>query len=313
MSCVGGCHGSGHGSAELSLLAPITSESGVVDDASVFCMECHKSSGYSSLDVRSDFDPAIAGTGYRTQRGSGGALVNQRHDVFVADQEYSGGAAPDTVTSLSCADCHSPHDDSSEFPVAVNPETGVWLGTYNEGGYLASGADPTFGAGATEPDYIEFCNACHDGAGGTPQSGSSVLSPNLLQIGGAGGAYETNFHGYAFGGTGGNGFLKPPFQVDTEYAPLQCTTCHGAHGSDNIYNLRSSITVGGQQMSIGGWTGDTIGATSGTTYNLANANGGVQADLQWGAWCSFCHNMEQHGVNETKTCNTGHVHGSTKF
>jgi hypothetical protein len=313
MSCVGGCHGSGHGSAELSLLAPITSEPGVVADASVFCMNCHSSGGYSSLDVRSVFDPAIAGDGFQTQRDRGGALVNQRHDVFVSDQEYSGGAAPDTVTSIACADCHSPHDDSSDFPVAVNPETGVWLGTYNEGGYLASGADPTFGAGATEPDYIEFCNACHDGAGGTPQGGTSVLSPNLLQIGGAGGAYETNFHGYAFGGTGGNGFLKPPFQVDTEYAPLQCTTCHGAHGSDNIYNLRSSITVGGQQMSIGGWTGDTIGATSGTTYNLANANGGVQADLQWGAWCSFCHNMEQHGVNETKTCNTGHVHGSTKF
>jgi hypothetical protein len=79
MSCVGGCHGSGHGSAELSLLAPITSEPGVVADASVFCMNCHSSGGYSSLDVRSVFDPAIAGDGYRTQRDRGGALVNQRH------------------------------------------------------------------------------------------------------------------------------------------------------------------------------------------------------------------------------------------
>ncbi|NCF62916.1 MAG: hypothetical protein GWP58_08690 [Gammaproteobacteria bacterium] len=313
MSCVGGCHGSGHGSAELALLAPITSEPGVVADSSVFCMDCHKSGGYSNIDVRSDFDPAIAGTGHQTQSNSN-ALVNQRHDVFDADQTYSSG-------SVSCADCHDPHADPAVTSVR-NPDTGAALNTYNAGGYLDGGeADPTFGAGATEPDMIEFCNACHDGPGGSSQAGSSVLSSSLYQIGGAGGYYQDNFHGYGFGGSGGNGFLKPPYQVDTAYAPMQCTDCHGAHGSGNIFNLRSSITVGAGTpsetiMSTGGPWGSRgdMKDVIGTTYDMKTANDGVtQENMQWGAWCSFCHNMDSHSLNETKTCNDGHTHGSTKM
>ena len=293
MSCVGGCHGSGHGSAELSLLAPITSEPGVVVDSSVFCMDCHKSGGYSNIDVRSVFDPNIAGTGDQVERGRGGVLANQRHDVFDADQAYSGG-------SVGCADCHDPHADTAAASV-VNPDTGFALNDYDPANY-GPGADPTFGA--TEPDMIEFCLACHDGSFGG-------LSPNMVNIGTT---YATDFHGSGAGGTGGNGFVKPPFAVDTVYAAQQCTVCHGAHGSDNIYNLRSSITVNGTAMSVGGWVGDTIGELSGTTYTLETANDGVtQDDLQWGGFCSFCHNMESHGVDETKTCNTGHVHGGGKM
>jgi hypothetical protein len=168
---------------------------------------------------------------------------------------------------------------------------------------------------------IEFCTACHDGAGGSSQAGSAVLSTNLLQIGGAGGTYTSDFHGESFGGSGGNGFLKPPFEVDTAYASLQCTTCHGAHGSDNIFNLRSSITVGVGTasetiMSTGGWdtgkTGD-IGFVVGTTYTMDTAGEGVQEDHQWGAFCSFCHQMEGHGLDETKTCTGGHMHGGGKL
>ena len=67
-------------------------------------------------------------------------------------------------------------------------------------------------------------------------------------------------------------------------------------------------------MSVGGWTGDGIGELSGTTYDMKTANDGVtQDDLQWGGFCSFCHNMQQHGLDETKTCNTGHVHGGGKM
>jgi cytochrome c553 len=133
--------------------------------------------------------------------------------------------------------------------------------------------------------------------------------------------YTGDFHGEAFGGSGGNGFLKAPFQVDTAYAAMQCTQCHGAHGSKNIFNLRSTITVGAGTasetvMSTGGWStgksGD-IGFVVGTEYTLEPAGGGVQEMWQWGAWCSFCHQMEAHGVAETKTCNSGHAHGKGKM
>ncbi len=142
--------------------------------------------------------------------------------------------------------------------------------------------------------------------------------------------YVGDFHGANYGGTGGNGFLKPPFLVDTKYAPMQCTQCHGAHGSDNIFNLRSSITVGAGTasetvMQTGGFAGKgDMGSVVGTTYDLRCATvnraddpdcdlTGTQEMFGWGAWCSFCHNMEQHGLDESKSCNTGHRHGGGKM
>jgi cytochrome c553 len=256
------------------------------------------------------FDPTV-GTDWQTTSDSN-AQVNQRHDIFNADQTWGVGGA------ISCADCHSPHSDNSTEPVS-NPDTGNSLGTYNPANY-GGGLDPSFNA--TEPDMIEFCTACHgeDKDPGTTTvwegAGSSVMSTDLLQIGGAGGTYTADFHGTAFGGSGGNGFLKPPYTVDTAYAAMQCTDCHGAHGSPNIFNLKSSITINGTVMQTGGWdtgkAGD-IGFKVTTNYDLADANGGTQDDHQWGAWCSFCHQMEAHGLAETKTCTGGHMHGGGKM
>jgi len=318
VTCMGdgtnGCHGSGHGSENNSLLAPAD----VVPDllttvpATVFCLVCHDSDGPSTKNIQAEFD---TGTNFQTVA-SGGAASNQRHDITKADQDYSGG-------EVTCKDCHRPHEDAPEEIVGSvvvnnpvgNPDTGDALDTYktaNHGG----GLDPTFGA--TEPDYVEFCLACHDGAGGTSQAGSAVLSTNLVSIGTT---YASDFHGEGFGGSAGNGFLKPPFTIDTAYAALQCTQCHGAHGSDNIFNLRSTITVGAGTasetiMSTGGpWAskGD-MKDVIGTTYTLESANdGSTQANRQWGAWCSFCHNLDQHSLDETKTCNGGHVHGGGKM
>ena len=272
-------------------------------------MNCHQAGGVSSKDVRSEFDPAIAGTGNQT---ASGALANQRHDIFDADQTYSTGI-------VACADCHSPHADNAS--TLHNPDTGADVGLYSAAGYISGNADPTFGS-TTQLDTIAFCLACHDGDGSVaaerPQAGSSYLSDGLISVGTT---YTADFHGYGFGGSAGNGFLKPPYQIDTDYAPMPCTECHGAHGSDNIFNLRSSITVGV------GTPSETVMSTGGpwaskgnmkdvifTTYTLENANdGSTQAFRQWGAWCSFCHNLDQHSLDETKTCNGGHVHGAGKM
>ena len=142
-----------------------------------------------------------------------------------------------------------------------------------------------------------------------------MLSDDLYSIADK---YVNDFHGNAFGGTGGNGFLKPPFQVDQAYAAMQCTMCHGAHGSDNIFNLKSSITVNGTVMSTG--ASDQPWGSKGnlkdvkfTTYTLEAAGGGTQTNMQWGAWCSFCHNMDSHSLDETKTCNGGHKHAGGKM
>lgn len=114
--------------------------------------------------------------------------------------------------------------------------------------------------------------------------------------------------------------------------------CHDGHGSGNIFHLKDSINVAGYQMKIGGegqcangtscgpWTVANGFTKSGsTTYKLPCTGGngnpdcsqnptGSQALLHWGAWCSFCHTQSAHtGVDETTSCNTGHVHGGGNF
>ena len=101
------------------------------------------------------------------------------------------------------------------------------------------------------------------------------------------------------------GNLKPPWNTQATYeagddpsnvyAALNCTICHGAHGTGNIYNLRESITVAGVVMSTGcpgGATPDTadddpacidseFATIEGTSYTLP-VNGGSQTNYLTG-------------------------------
>ena len=362
MTCVGnganGCHASGHGSESNSLLA---SWDGVSDpdlgtpaaNAPVtptnFCYNCHDSNGPSSVDVQAQFNTA---TNFQQTSGSG-ALINQRHDISTADQTYS--STPGFAVSLSCKDCHSVHVDNDTNPVA-DPDTALPLapysptGSYNDDGYnigYNGGGDwdplnpeglPS--GGFTEPDYIQFCLTCHDGT--TPPG--VTLSENLINMadvyGGVNG--ETmDQHSAADGSTGtttSKGGLKFPFVTSAQdqansdpssnYAAMNCSTCHGAHGTGSIFNLRESITVAGVQMTVGGGPyGTTAGATGilddpayfgSTTYTLpviTPRNGDpTQQDHYWGAWCTFCHKMDAHpGKTEEDSCTNGHMHGGGAF
>jgi hypothetical protein len=340
VTCVGdgtnGCHGSGHGSNQDSLLAPAN---GTKISLVEFCFTCH------------DGDPATnnifvefnTGTNFRVTSGSG-AFVNQRHDITdiptippdppfaTGDQTYSGGA-------VTCASCHRPHVDNDANPVR-NPDTGDVLGDYNtafSAGSYGPGASPLNPAGApggglNEPDYIEFCLVCHDNS---PPAGVTMNTADpLVDIASAWLSTTGDQHGRGSGGGSGNGFLKFPWnQAGVEddssspYAALNCTTCHGAHGSGNIHNLRTSINVAGEQLEVGGWAGDTIGEypdangdpsgtirSGQTVYTMPTEyDGGVQADHRWGAWCSFCHNIQAHGRSESTSCTSGHMHGGKQF
>jgi hypothetical protein len=365
----GGCHGSGHGSANAALLAPAATQ--VVDDHITFsvCRECHDSDGPSSFDIESEFnwttssppgtpgspDPAdiIANTGAR---------VNWRHDVTVADQTYSG------ADGFDCGDCHRPHEDASQQIVdpggglvvqsnpVVNPDTGaplqvysidnVYVGdatsfTYYDGSDAYPDLDPTNpegGSSIPEPDYIEFCLVCHDGT--TPPG--VTMSPNMLNM--ADSYRVDDQHGRLEGrNSASRGYLKPPWITvenynsgsptqpgggDSTYAALNCTLCHGPHGSGNIFNLRTSITVNGTQMTVGGreafmdpdlCTGRRCTGGDGSNPNEELPEFGqptyflpVQEDLAWGAWCTFCHEPS-HGTSDGTACQSGHLHGGGNF
>ncbi|HEY5643781.1 MAG TPA: hypothetical protein VIS31_13010 [Woeseiaceae bacterium] len=314
VGCVG-CH-VGHGSTQVSLLNPVAptfSAGGVAGSFRTnFCINCHDADGPSSRNVAAQFNN---GTNY-TVTGMNGQTNNQRHDVV------------GTTPAVGCGDCHKPHADNSTNPVR-NPETGLMptysgTGSWNGINYALAGnlnpASPQGGGSVTEPDYIQFCLVCHDG---TPYGGSSAAydigSSYLTSRGG-------KQHGNGEGGSGtstAKGNLKPPWTTQADYlagrdpsapyAALNCTTCHGPHGTGNIYNLKTSITVAGTQMSIGGQAGSQFAAFSGTTYTLPLDAGNQRSD-RYGAWCTFCHNMNAHaGVDETTACNSGHRHGGNNF
>ena len=215
--------------------------------------------------------------------------MNNRHDVRYDDKQYSGA-------SLECKDCHSPHIDSQSDPVR-NPDDGSIVpdydfcngsnGIYNynssPNGDCSTGSnlDPLNPAGKpnnnyVEPDHIAFCLVCHDGTLPAGSNASMGTNPVLdMQTAYFNDGNTTDKHGIATGNEAGQGYLKFPWtpngatsDITQGYAALNCTTCHDAHGSGNIFNLRTSITVAGEVMETGGWAGDTIGETQVTEYFL---------------------------------------------
>ena len=243
--------------------------------------------------------------------------------MLPADQAFSG-------TALSCKNCHDPHVNNATEPV-VNPDTGASLGTYSTANSYSgdqpsfaydSGGDidpvnppPANNPGYTEPDYIEFCLTCHDGT--APDGLTMPAMTNMAQ------AYVTDQHGRNTNRSTQKGWLKYPFTnappvpapADYDdgtqgYAAMNCNTCHGPHGSENIYNLRSSITVAGVQMTIGAT--NAFETFSGPTYLLPGHDTGEQEELGWGAWCSFCHDVN-HDTRDGTGCQSSHLHGGGNF
>jgi hypothetical protein len=322
VTCVGGgangCHGSGHGSEQNWLLAPA---GGPTSSAVDLCFNCHDSDGPSTIDIQSQFAALDAAPNVIPVTSQGGATVDNRHEL----------------TQVACNECHSPHVNNDANPVA-DPDTNLPLatysstGSYNEDGHAFSynsggNYDPLNpegnpGGGFTEPDYIQFCLTCHDGT--TPPG----VTPTASMINIATAYNGTDQHGSGDGSTGrqtSKGGLKFPFvnsandglnyDPDQNYAAMNCTTCHGAHGTGSIYNLRESITVAGTVMTVGGAPGflDEPAYAGSSTYTLP-VIGSNQEDHYWGAWCTFCHKGDSHpGKVEADACTGAHMHGGGSF
>jgi len=323
MTCVGdganGCHASGHGSENTALLAPVGGPTTAMAD---FCLGCHD--GTPAVDVTADFAGAAI-----TATSASGAVVNNRHDVSTADQSYSGA-------QVACSDCHNPHADAAGAGVSDLISGGTLRDYSPANSYVADGHDFPYDSGGnldpinpegsaggfSEPDSIQFCLVCHDGA--TPAG--VVMTANMINIATAWNG--TDQHGSGEGTTGSRtskGALKFPYVTAADdaadndppanYAAMNCTTCHGAHGTGNIFNLRESITVGGVVMTVGGATGFTSepAYAGNSTYTLPLI-GGAQTDHYWGAWCSFCHKGDGHpGKVEADQCTGGHMHAGGAF
>jgi hypothetical protein len=343
VSCVGdgtnGCHSSGHGSEKLNLLGPnpdtAATSPAFSEQKEGQCLNCHDGSVATNTANLRDIFPDPYTPGYRTNQND--ALINQRHDVLYEDQQYSGMV-------VTCTDCHMVHADSSSDPVS-DPDDGLPLNTYgignsyNEDGhnfdYTSGGTDldPLNAPGAvggpySEPDYIQFCLTCHDGT--TPPGVTLVQDPptrrSMVNIADA--YANSDYHGAiaqaGFGTSINKGSMKQPWVTAADeaagldptapYAAMNCNTCHDSHGSDNIYNLKTSINIGGIDLTVGGDGNLNENHYNGsTTYTLPEI-GGTQEDHYWGAWCTFCHQMNAHpGKVETDSCQGPHMHGGGSF
>ena len=330
MTCIGdganGCHASGHGTKSNSLLAAWNGGVGepatnAPESPRQFCYNCHDGT-ISTIDIQQQFIATapveITGSDYLT--------VNKQHDVFPADQTFSGMAEAD----FSCKNCHQPHvnsaNDKDPTPLTgyeylnsvANPDTGDPLPLYNPANYGGGDnvVDPK-GTGWQETDTIEFCLACHDGT----MPNGVTMPAGMLDMAAS---WAGDQHGGHSDRATTKGWLKYPFgtapqslpNVDadydgtTPYSSMNCTTCHGAHGSGNIFNLRSSITVAGVQMTTGTSHGNyAYPGVPGTEYIFPiDSRSGLPEQVGWGAWCSFCHDVN----HDTKTglgCQGSHMHG----
>jgi hypothetical protein len=191
---------------------------------------------------------------------------------------------------------------------------------------------PTGNPQITEPDSVEFCLTCHDGE--APPG--VTLPPSVNEMINIAEAYATNDqHGAQPGGDNlPRGWMKFPWatpEMDNpaspiqpaSYAALNCTLCHGHHGSENIYNLKSSVTVAGEVMEVGAteaWENEQGRDPDGpgplppdpAVYFLPGYDTNSQEEFGWGAWCTFCHEV-RHDTNNGFGCSNAHRHGGNNF
>ena len=191
----------------------------------------------------------------------------------------------------------------------------------------------------TEPDMVTFCLVCHDGT----RPAGVTMSASMVNIATA--YRDADQHGRIAGNNGANGYMKGPWQnvapgtwagseLANPYASVQCNNCHDGHGSANLFHLKTSVQVRGVQMTVGGGPGSGLESKpftaasdygagdpsyllpcfdSGGTQVSCSTPGSTQLDHKWGAWCSFCHDLQTHNQSESTTCRSGHRHGGGAF
>jgi len=133
---------------------------------------------------------------------------------------------------VECTKCHGYHKNTEDQPFS-NPDNLIEL-------YTATVVHPA--TGATIPNYIDFCNRCHDNQ---PPAGVNIGTLRNIDS-----AWRTSdVHGSIAGGLTKAGKMKSVAHLSLPYkrglAALPCNDCHASHGSKNIYHFVETQTVTG--------------------------------------------------------------------
>lgn len=297
-----GCHGSGHGSEKLNLLAPANVAPNATtkyEEEEGFCLACHDTDGPATSNVKAGYDTPPLWGDAATQ--SGPVNQNDRHDVKHATQAVSG-------VKIECADCHDPHTANATSPpfslvrTDPDPTDGRIPGT----GWFADSAAVNGGSGGTDA-ISEWCLDCHDGS--LPPSVQDNRSPQTYDILHSG----TNWYGSSHGAGSSSAILR----TGTNYWGLDevvsCVACHQAH-PDNTPQQYTTSLVNNLFMlndTIFGVDFTTLIPSDGASYELTNLTSRKNDFVNGMFWCNTCHTGSMGSGKPN--CFDCHTHGDGRF
>jgi predicted CXXCH cytochrome family protein len=239
----------------------------LVDREEPLCFTCHD--GSPVADQRADFSPTVwvnLGIG-----ASGNLRLNNHHDVLAADQATSG-------TRIECVACHDPHRATRAVPVVADPDPSD--GRVPRPGLSWSGSDLR----------SELCLDCHDGS--LP---ATVTPPTTALVNVRTTFLGTDKHGAPSTTTA---VLKAGYGwAMGDVVP--CGACHDAHGSSNLFHLRTVVYSKDGATPIPADTGCT-------TWSVTNVNSLDKTANGW-CFCNTCHTGSMSG--KTVNCFGCHYHG----
>lgn len=280
-----GYSASAHGKVKCSACHDVHGSSGPYTgmlraDNELLCFQCHR---LGSIE-----NSPLSATG----------LPSGIHEVFTMsspslhdmDAPFVAGGKNYT---LQCASCHNVHLVSGRYASALSGKTPVtrfggfttlWGAAAGErmGDYAGSGIyQPPLGemAGSVMPDYATFCSDCHN-------ESSTLYSPslgrNLIRF-----DWRDQKHGGGAAKNDKSGMVEMTLPYSDNRLGsyvMTCTDCHEAHGSTNIYAVRTAVNG----ESVGGIT---TGDGSQWTALCERCHQNLQPlhHSQPGADCSLCH------------------------
>jgi len=297
-----GCHGSGHGSEKLNLLAPgdvAPNATTRYEEEEGFCFACHDADGPAVSNAWAGYNTSVLWADDVTQFGP--SDQNDRHDVLHTTQAISG-------VKIECADCHDPHTANASNPpfslvrLDPDPTDGRVPGT----GWFADSAAVNGGTGGTDP-ISEWCLDCHDGS-----FRPGVLdnrNPQVYDILHGGQTWYSNSHGAGSSGAS--------LKTGTNYWALDmvvsCLACHQAHPDDTPQQYTGSLFNNLFLMNdtIHGTDFTTVIPSDGASYELTSLTARKNDFVNSYYLCNTCHSSSM-GSGKLN-CFDCHTHGDNRF
>ncbi|MDH3366373.1 MAG: cytochrome c3 family protein [Gemmatimonadota bacterium] len=275
-----GCHATGHGSAQQSLLAPAgtaPTPPANAEEEEAFCYVCHDANGPASTNVQGEF-----------AKGTNTSTRTYHHPVNDSEQATTG-----TGRAVECVDCHNPHQATSTN--RVKGVTGIDLA----GNPVGPGT-----ANPRDPGAYEVCLKCH---GDTFLSGRDLdgdgradASNKRLDFAASASAY----HPVQQAGRNTSTALQNQLVGGlTTASTISCSDCHNNQQTANAQGRAANSTAGPK-----GPHGSTIFPIQRANLFLglgtSSDNPRPASDV---ALCLLCHN--QNDVISRNSDNTNYYKG----